>query len=95
MGLQYLHDKEEKDDDDNIDPWVNPHSRLAQAFGVTLVFYPRIVVKQSTDGFPGHQLFGEEAEGAGSLRICCVPFFRELIPNFIIQESLLRLAQGT
>jgi hypothetical protein len=23
---QYLHDEEEKDDDDNVDLWVNPHS---------------------------------------------------------------------
>ena len=63
---RYLHDEEEKNDDDNVDLWVDPHSRLAQAFGVTYVFYPRVVVKQGADGFPRHQLRKEEAKVGGS-----------------------------
>lgn len=52
----YLHDKEEEDDDDHVDLWVDPHSRPAQAFRVTHMLYPSVVVKQGTDGFTRHQL---------------------------------------
>lgn len=73
---RYLHDKEEEDDDDNVDLWVDPHSRPAQAFRVTYVFYPRIVVKQGADGFTGHQLGEEEAKGS-VLQRCSVLLFLE------------------
>lgn len=52
----YLHDKEEEDDDDDVDLWMDPHSRLAQACRVTHMLYPRVVVKEGTDGFTRHQL---------------------------------------
>lgn len=53
---EYLHDKEEEDDDDHVDLWVDPHGRPAQAFRVTHMLYPCVVVKQGTDGFTRHQL---------------------------------------
>ena len=41
----YLHDKEEEDDDDHVDPWVDPHSWPAQAFRVTHMLYPCVIVE--------------------------------------------------
>lgn len=74
---RYLHDEEEEDDHDHVDFWVDPHSRPAQALGVPHMFYPRMVVKQGTDGFTRHQLWEEEAKGSRSPGMFGTSIFQE------------------
>lgn len=52
----YLHEEEEEDDDEDIDFRMDPGSRFPQDLGVPRVFDPGIVIKESADGFPWHQL---------------------------------------
>lgn len=57
-SLRYLHDKEEDQDDEDADVWVEPHSRAAQAGrrGVLGDFGPGEIIKKGVDTLPRHQL---------------------------------------
>lgn len=52
----YLHEEEEQDGDEDADFRMDPGSRFPQDLGVPSVFDPGVVIKESADGFPWHQL---------------------------------------
>lgn len=56
--LRYLHDKEEDQDDEDADVWVEPRSRTSQAGrrGILGDFGPGEIIKKGVDTLPWHQL---------------------------------------
>lgn len=56
--LRYLHDKEEDQDDEDADVWVEPRSRAAQAGrgGILGDFGPGKIIKKGVYTLPWHQL---------------------------------------
>lgn len=88
-GAEYLHDEEEKDDDDHVDLGVNPHSWLAQAFGITYVLYPCVVVKEGADSFTGHQLWGKKQSGQVFHKCILCPVLENVYPSLVSPEFFL------
>lgn len=66
--VSYLHKEEEQDDDEDTDFRMDPGSRFLQDLSVPCVFCPGIVIKESADGFPWHQLNGKKAGLSHELR---------------------------
>lgn len=91
---RYLHDKEEDQDDEDADVWVQPRSRAAQAGrrGILGDFGPGEIIKKGVDTLSRHQLQEKKNELDRSKRRNIFGLF---LPFFNTKHSLsvMRLFQ--